>query len=207
MSDDPADSGYGKRTTGAPTYGAPTYGAPTYGAPTYGAPTYGAPTYGAPTYGAPTTGPPEVRKKRKWPRILLGVSLALIILIGGCTAFVVKSTQNIVGVGNKFLSALQTSADSARSVACDNAPREEIAILRSKLTAAGWKGEKRLTSISTSSASGVEPTGSLGGVVKVDAGYRPIQLVLRKESDWCVYGATVDFDKAVSETDAPQQAP
>jgi hypothetical protein len=158
-----------------------------------------------PGYGSPGgVVPPTFPKKRIWPKVLLGVGLALILLIGGCTVLVVRSARNIVGVGNKFLSALQTSADSGAKAACSNAPREELGILRSKLTEAGWTGEKYLTSFATSSATGVEPSGSVSGVVKVRAGYHPVVLTLGKDSDWCVKSASVDFTQIVSKTGGSQ---
>jgi hypothetical protein len=151
---------------------------------------------GVPDYasGGPVATAPK--KKRKWWKIILGIFVVLLLLIGGCTVVVVKAAKDVVGEGNKFLSALYTGNDAAVKRACPGAEREKIAQLRSQLLEAGWKGAKQLNSFSTEDVNGVS-TGAIGGTVTAAKGPHPVSLYIEKNSNWCVKSAQVDFTTIV----------
>jgi hypothetical protein len=135
---------------------------------------------------------PRPKRKRKWWKIVLGVVLVVLLLIGGCTAVLVKAARGVVGEGNKFLSALYIGTDAAMERTCPGAEREKIALLRSELLKEGWSGTKHLNSFSTNSANG-ETTGEVSGSVRLTNGPHSIVLAIEKNSNWCVKAAQVDF--------------
>jgi hypothetical protein len=148
------------------------------------------------TFGGQSIGPTPSKKKRKWWKIILGLFLVLVLLIGGCTAVVIKAARGVVGEGNKFLSALYTGTDDAMKHACPGARRESIALLRSALVKEGWVGTKRLNSFSTNSTSGVT-TGEVSGSVQLSNGPHAVAIAIEKKPDWCVKSAQVDFNTIV----------
>jgi hypothetical protein len=160
-------------------------------APAVNLPTFGGAPSGA--FGEPSIGPTPAKKKRKWWKIILGLFLVLVLLIGGCTAVVIKAARGVVGEGNKFLSALYTGTDDAMKRACPGAKREEIALLRSALVKDGWVGTKHLNSFSTNSANGVT-TGEVSGSVQLSNGPHAVVLAIEKNPNWCVKSAQVDFN-------------
>lgn len=133
---------------------------------------------------------PIVRKKRRWWKILLIVIALLVLLIGGCTALVFKSFKGIADEGNEFLSALYTSADSASTLACPGTDPVALDDVRSGLMASGWKGQKRLNSVTSNTTNG-RTTGTVGGTVTLSSGTEPITLVMRKDPKWCVSAALI----------------
>ncbi len=144
----------------------------------------------------PTFAPTPTKKKRKWWKIILGLFLALVLLIGGCTAIVIKAARGVVGEGNQFLSALYKSNEDATKEACAGAKREDIAVLRSELLKQGWVGSKNLNSFSTNSANGVS-SGEVSGTVRLTDGPHRVILTIEKNPDWCVKAAQVDFANIV----------
>jgi hypothetical protein len=175
--------------------------------PKFDQPTSAQPSFPQPKFDQPGTnqpnpiqldGPPPAfagtppKKKRKWWKIVLGIFLVLALLIGGCTAIVIKAARGVVGEGNKFLSALYKSNDDAMKIACRGAKREEVALLRSELLKQGWVGSKQLNSFSTNSINGVS-TGEVSGSVQLTDGPHRVVLTIAKNTDWCVKAAQVDF--------------
>lgn len=126
------------------------------------------------------------KKKKKWPWILLGIFLLLVVLIGGCSAFVWRSISGITGTGNDFVSALNTSGAEAAAKGCPGAfTVEELDGLRTELVNNGWAGGKSLLSSKVNNTNGVE-SATVSGTFSTTTPI-PVDLVLAKNGDkWCV---------------------
>ena len=159
--------------------------------------TPGSPGSGFPPPNSGYSVAPVQRKKGRWWKILLIIVALMVLLIGGCTAFLVKSFKGVTDHGNKFLGALYISADSAVPLACPGTDRAELDEVRSGLLASGWTGARRLSSVSTNTTNG-RSTGSVSGTVTLASGPQPITLVMRKDPKWCVSTALVGTDSVSS---------
>ncbi len=211
----PAQPGYeqpGYQQPAQPGYEQPGYQQPGQQPPLYGDPgqqpgyqqdlygqqpqQYAQPQYAQPggyqAYPPAQAGP---RKKgRKWLWIILGVLLAMVLGIGGCTALLVRSVSGPIDATNAFVAELDNgNFDGAYDLLCTATQNATDAGQWTAEAQNGLGGEitdYSFTSASISSGSGPD-VATVTGSIDVDGSSRSVSYDLVKEGDdWRVCSAS-----------------
>jgi hypothetical protein len=137
----------------------------------------------APPSGGFVPGVQGPKKKRKWPWILLGIFLLMVLGIGACTALVVKAVKGPADFGNNFAEQLYSNPSGAAADLCPGAAIDAAGVqtIHDDLVAAGWTGDKRLygTQVNTTN-------GNSTAVVSGTLGSSAVTIEMQKVGgDWC----------------------
>jgi len=146
------------------------------------------PSTGGPGYGGSILAAPA--KKSKW-KLVVGLIIGLMVLIGACTVFVVRLASGPIDVSNEFLNAVQAGdfeqAWALSDASCFNEARgqEQLEEVFAGQTIESYD----LTSTNVQSDNG-RSTGSASGTITLSGGdVRRITLTASKpSSDWRVCG-------------------
>jgi hypothetical protein len=141
---------------------------------------------------APIPPPPGVfvpgeqgpKKRRKWPWILLGIFLLMVLGIGACTVLLIKAVSGPTDFGNKFAEKLYSSPSGAASDLCTGSAIDAQGVQQAhdNLVAGGWTGDKRLYGAQVDSNNG-STTGAVTGTL----GSATVTIEMAKQGgDWCV---------------------
>ncbi len=131
-----------------------------------------------------TPGVQGPKKKKKWPFVLLGIFLLMVLGIGACTALVVKAVGKPIKAGNNFAAALYKDPAAAAAMICPGASLDEASLktTRDALISGGWTGDKRLVGANVNSNNG-----STSAVVSGTFGSEAVTIEMGKNgSDYCV---------------------
>ncbi len=146
----------------------------------------GAPSAAQPGWNPGVEGP---KKKRKWPWVLLGIFLFLVLGIGGCTYWVVGKVKGVTEVGNTFADRLYISPQEATKSVCPSSSLtvDQLQTERDALIAAGWTGGKSLFGVQTNSNSSGS-TGAITGTFATSPATAVTIDLAKDGSNWCVDG-------------------
>ena len=152
----------------------------------------GTPPASAGPYGSP--GFAEPKKKRSVLKWVLGIGLALLLGIGGCTYALVRAVSGPIDTGNEFLAAIQArdfnQAWAMSDASCfDNGSPEQLEEIFVNETITAY----RLTGSNVNSTNGNTRGSTSGTVTFAVDDVRDIEIFANKRGDdWLICGFDID---------------
>ncbi len=142
-------------------------------------------------------GPPVERRRRRWPWILAGVILAIVLGIGGCTFVVFRAARPSIDAANEWLALVDEGRYGEAYGALCPAVRGQVAAAEAEAELAADFGAG-IDAYRLSSYQNTNGNVTVGGTVTIAGEERSISLAMGDDSgEWrvCRYGfQALSFD-------------
>jgi hypothetical protein len=124
------------------------------------------------------------KKRRKWPWILLGIFLLMVLGIGACSVFVFRAISGPTDYANTFADQLYTNPSGAAGELCPGSTIDAAGLQKTHdaLIAAGWTGSKALYGAQVNSNNGDTSAGIAGTLGSSSVTFE----LAKRNGDWCV---------------------